>query len=85
MKQIVRLPGARPPGPADLRVLNGQTSPGATIVQRFADLRQCVRRNRVTGCDGTKHRKQLLADCSNAPQRRGPDQAATGVDCSPVR
>src|SRR4051812_18327051 len=33
IKQIVRTPRARFPDPANLRSLNGQTTPGATIVQ----------------------------------------------------
>src|SRR5262245_52663127 len=84
IKQIVRTPRTRSPGPANLRSLNGQTSPGATIVQRIANPGKCVRRDRVIACNCMENRKQLFADCADAPQRRGPRQGA-GVDCSQVR
>src|SRR5947208_6835222 len=46
IKQIVRTPRTRSPRPANLRSLNGQTSPGGTIVQRVANPGKCVRRDR---------------------------------------
>ena len=84
IKQIVRTPRTRSPGPANLRSLNGQTSPGATIVQLIANPGKCVRRDRIIACNCMENRKQLFADGADAPQRRGPHQGA-GVDCSPVR
>src|SRR5580765_7280085 len=84
IKQKVRTPRTRSPGPANLRSLNGQTSLGAAIVQRTANPGKCVRRDRVIACNCMENRKQLFADCADAPQRRGPHQGA-GVDCSPVR
>lgn len=84
IEEIVRTPRSRPPSPANISSLKGQTSPGATIVQSIANLGQCVRRDRVIACDCMENRKQLFADCADAPQRRG-SQKGLGKDCSPIR
>src|SRR5215813_10960494 len=84
IKQIVGRPRTRSPGPANLRSLNGQTSPGPTIVQRIANPGKCVRRDWVIADNCMEDRKQLFADCADAPQRRSLRQGAE-ADCSPVR
>jgi len=83
IKQIVRTPCPRSPGPANLCSLNGQMSPGATIVQCIANAGKCVRRDRVIGCHRMENRKQLFADCADAPQLCSLQGA--GADRSPVR
>jgi len=71
IKQIVRTPRTRSPRPANLRSLDGQTSPGATIAQRIANPSKCVRRDRVITGNCMEDLKQLFADCADASQRPG--------------
>jgi hypothetical protein len=41
-------------------------------VQRIANLRKYVRRDRVIACNCMENRKQLFADYADATQRRSP-------------